>query len=63
MRGGMEAIYDDIASGDDIGPSGSIAPKLGFMAFVPVVPARLCPRDNSDSHRPQVPPSEIRRLE
>jgi hypothetical protein len=28
MRGGMEAIYDDIA------------PKIGFMSFVPVVPAR-----------------------
>lgn len=34
MRGGMEAIYDDI------GPSSGIAPKLGFMAFAPVVPAR-----------------------
>ncbi|MGO9323228.1 MAG: hypothetical protein ACLP07_01590 [Terracidiphilus sp.] len=30
----MEAIYDDIASGDDV------APKIGFMAFAPVVPAR-----------------------
>jgi hypothetical protein len=28
LRGGMEAIYDDIA------------PKIGFMAFAPVVPAR-----------------------
>jgi hypothetical protein len=27
-RGGMEAIYDDIA------------PKIGFMSFAPVVPAR-----------------------
>jgi hypothetical protein len=27
-RGGMEAIYDDIA------------PKIGFMAFAPIVPAR-----------------------
>jgi hypothetical protein len=28
MRGGMEAIYDDIA------------PKIGFMSFAPIVPAR-----------------------
>ena len=28
LRGGMEAIYDDIA------------PKIGFMAFAPIVPAR-----------------------
>jgi hypothetical protein len=28
IRGGMEAIYDDIA------------PKIGFMAFAPIVPAR-----------------------
>jgi hypothetical protein len=28
LRGGMEAIYDDIA------------PRIGFMAFAPVVPAR-----------------------
>jgi hypothetical protein len=28
MRGGMEAIYDDIA------------PQIGFMTFAPVVPAR-----------------------
>jgi len=28
MRGGMEAIYDDIA------------PKVGFMSFAPIVPAR-----------------------
>src|SRR5580704_16864681 len=28
LRGGMEAIYDDIA------------PKIGFMSFAPVVPAR-----------------------
>ena len=28
MRGGMEAIYDDVA------------PKIGFMSFAPIVPAR-----------------------
>jgi hypothetical protein len=28
LRGGMEAIYDDIA------------PKIGFMAFAPIIPAR-----------------------
>jgi hypothetical protein len=28
MRGGMEAIYGDIA------------PKIGFMSFAPIVPAR-----------------------
>ncbi len=28
LRGGMEAIYDDIA------------PKIGFMSFAPIVPAR-----------------------
>jgi len=28
LRGGMEAIYDDVA------------PKIGFMAFAPIVPAR-----------------------
>jgi hypothetical protein len=28
MRGGMEAIYDDIA------------PKIGFMSFAPIIPAR-----------------------
>jgi hypothetical protein len=28
MRGGMEAIYDDIT------------PKIGFMSFAPIVPAR-----------------------
>src|SRR6202451_3522190 len=30
MRGGMEAIYDDIT------------PKVGFMNFAPLVPARGC---------------------
>ena len=44
MRGGMEAIYDetasgdDIASGDDVGPGDDIAPKIGFMAFPPSSP-------------------------
>jgi hypothetical protein len=28
MRGGMEAIYDDIT------------PKIGFMSFAPIIPAR-----------------------
>jgi hypothetical protein len=52
-RGGMEAIYDDIA------------PKIGFMSFAPIVPARGSMFTAShrsaraDNPEPVVPESEL----
>jgi hypothetical protein len=53
LRGGMEAIYDDIV------------PKIGFMAFAPIVPARgsmftAAHRSaNADSSAPVVSEDEL----
>jgi len=53
IRGGMEAIYDDIA------------PKIGFVSFAPIIPARGSMFTAShrsartDNPEPVVPESEL----